>query len=69
MTLKAQKFQKEKKERKKSLTYFEEKFWENILTYFQKFSAKIFRFWSNRQKKKKKKEKSAKTENLGRSRL
>ena len=41
MTLKAQKFQE-----KKNLTFFKEKFWENILTYFQKFSAKNFRFWS-----------------------
>ena len=27
-------------------TFFAEKFWENILIYFQKFSAKMFRFWS-----------------------
>ena len=27
-------------------TFFAEQFWENILTCFQKFSAKIFRFWS-----------------------
>ena len=39
MTLKTQKF------RKKS-DFFSEKFWDNILTYFQKFSAKVFRFWS-----------------------
>ena len=25
---------------------FGRKFWENILTYFQKISAKTFRFWS-----------------------
>ena len=30
---------------KKNQTFFAEKFWENILTYFQKFAAKIFRFW------------------------
>ena len=39
MTLKTQKFQK------KSDTFCR-KIWENILTYFQKFSAKSFRFWS-----------------------
>ena len=37
---------KKKKKRKKNLTFFAEKFWENILTYFQKFLAKIFKFWS-----------------------
>ena len=61
----------------KNLTSFAKKFWENNLTYFQIFSAKIFRFWSKNgwfykilqnEKKKKKKKKSAKTENLGRSR-
>ena len=31
---------------KKNLTFFAEKFWENILTYFQKVSAKMFRFLS-----------------------
>ena len=29
----------------KNLTFFVEKLWENILTYSQKFSAKIVRFW------------------------
>ena len=36
MTLKIQKFWK-----KGNLTFFAEKSWENIVTYFQKFSAKI----------------------------
>ena len=39
MTLKTQKIQK-------NLTFFAEKLWKNILTYFQQISAKIFRFWS-----------------------
>ena len=30
----------------KNLKFFAEKIWENIWTYFQKFSAKMFRFWS-----------------------
>ena len=42
MTLKTQKF------RKKNLTFFAEKFWKNILTHFQKFPAKMFRFWSKK---------------------
>ena len=33
---------------KKNPTFLAEKFWENILTYFQNFSAKIFRFWSKK---------------------
>ena len=37
---------KKKKKNEENQTFFAEKFWENILTYFQKFSAKIFRFWS-----------------------
>ena len=28
----------------KKMTFFAEKFWENILTYSQKFSAKLFMF-------------------------
>ena len=32
--------------KKKNLTLFIEKIWENVLTYFQIFSAKIFGFWS-----------------------
>ena len=53
MTLQPQTFQK----KKKNLTFFAEKFWENTLTYFQKFSAKLLdfcqkmadftRFWKN----------------------
>ena len=52
------------------MSSFAEKFWENILTYFHKFSAKLFRFWSkngwfyNILEKIKKKKKSAKMENL-----
>ena len=42
MTLKTLKFKK----KKRIWHFFTETFWENILTYFQKFSAKIFRFWS-----------------------
>ena len=42
MTLKTQNFEK------KSDIFFAEKFWETILTYFQKFSAKIVRFWSKK---------------------
>ena len=30
----------------KNHTFFAEKLWENILTYFQEFLAKIYRFWS-----------------------
>ena len=40
MTLKTLKFQP------KNLTFFAETFWENMLTYFQKLSGKISRFWS-----------------------
>ena len=43
MTLQTQKFQQQQK---KKSDIFGRKFWENILTHFQKFSAKIFRFWS-----------------------
>ena len=32
----------------KNLSFFAEKFFENILTHSQKFSAKIFRFWSKK---------------------
>ena len=39
-TLKTQKF------REKNQTFSAEKFGENISTYFQKISARIFRFWS-----------------------
>ena len=59
---------------KKNQTVFAEKFWENILTYFQKFSAKIFRFWSKNNwfykiwKNNQQRKKTAKMENLGRSR-
>ena len=53
-----------------NLTFFVEKFWENILTYFQKFSTKIFRVWSKNNWFHKILEKiPAKTESLGRSRL
>ena len=33
----------------KSNIFCRKKFWENILTYFQRFSAKLFRFWSKKQ--------------------
>ena len=56
---------------KTNLTLFAEKFWENILTYFQEFSAKSFRFWSKNgwlyKILENEKKKSAKMENLGRS--
>ena len=42
MTLKTQKFRG-----KKIWYFFAEKFWENILTYFQKISAKIFSWFYN----------------------
>ena len=45
MTLKTQTFWG------KNLTFFAEKFWENILTYFQKFSAKILDFGQKKKKK------------------
>ena len=38
--------QKIRKFWKKILTFFAEKFRENMLSYFQEFSAKIFAFWS-----------------------
>ena len=41
MTLKTK-----KKKNRKNQTFFAENFLENVLTYFQKFSAKMFRFWS-----------------------
>ena len=58
----------------KKSNIFAEKFWENILSYFQNYLAKIFRFWSNNSwfykiLEKLKKKKSVKMENLGQSRL
>ena len=49
MTIKTGKLkqqQQQQQQQQQKQTFFAEKFWENILTYFQKFSAKIFRFWS-----------------------
>ena len=66
MTLKTQKFQN------KIWHFVQKKNWENIFIYFQKISARMLRFWSKKGWCYKIleifKNRSAKTENLGRSR-